>query len=179
VPSRYRVAAGWAVGVLVFALAHPTPRSLLLGLPLAVLGEVVRIWASGHIEKTRSLATGGPYAHSRNPLYAGSLLMVLGVAIACASPWVVLAVAVYFLAFYPSVMTEEGAFLAKKFPEEHAAWAAGVPLFWPRLTPGGPRSSRFDQARVRTNREWRTAAALPLLAALLLALPHLRRALGL
>ena len=47
------------------------------------------------------------------------------------------------------------------------AWAAGVPLFWPRLTPGGPRCSRFDLARVGMNREWRTAAALPLLAGLL------------
>jgi protein-S-isoprenylcysteine O-methyltransferase Ste14 len=178
-PSRYRVPAGWAVGVLVFALAQPTPRSLLLGLPLAVLGEAVRVWASGHIEKTRRLATGGPYAHSRNPLYVGSLLMAFGVAIACWSPWVVLAVAGYFLAFYPSVMAEEAAFLAKQFPEEHAAWAAAVPFFWPRLEPNGPRSSRFERARVRMNREWRTAAALPLLAALLLALPHLRRALGL
>ena len=73
----------------------------------------------------------------------------------------------------------EAAFLAGKFPEEHAAWASAVPLFWPRPTPGGPRSSRFERARVSLNREWRTAAALPLLAALLLALPHLRRALGL
>jgi protein-S-isoprenylcysteine O-methyltransferase Ste14 len=178
-PSRYRVPAGWAVGVLVFALAQPTPRSLLLGLPLAVLGEAVRIWASGHIEKTKRLATGGPYAHSRNPLYVGSLLLALGVAVACASPWVVLAVAAYFLAFYPSVMREEAEFLAGKFPGEHAAWASAVPLFWPRPTPGGPRSSRFEWARVSLNREWRTAAALPLLAGLLLALPHLRRALGL
>jgi len=105
--------------------------------------------------------------------------MAFGVAVACASPWVVLAVAGYFLVFYPSVMAEEAAFLAKQFPEEHAAWAAAVPLFWPRLKPGGSRSSRFERARVRLNREWRTAAALPLLAALLLALPHLRRALGL
>ena len=178
-PSRYRVPAGWAVGALLVVLARPTPFSLLVGLPLAVLGEAVRVWASGHIEKTRSLATGGPYAHSRNPLYGGSLLIALGVAVACASPWVVLAVAVYFLCFYPAVMAEEAAFLAKKFPQEHAAWAGGVPSFWPRLTPGGPRSSRFDWARVRMNREWRTAAALPLLAGLLLALPHLRRALGL
>jgi hypothetical protein len=76
-------------------------------------------------------------------------------------------------------MREEAAFLAAKFPGEHAAWAAAVPLFWPRPTPGGPRSSRFAWARVATNREWRTAAALPFLAALLLLLPHLRRALGL
>jgi len=178
VPSRYRVTAGWVVGVLVVLLARPTALSLALGLPLAVAGEAARLWASGHIEKTRCLATGGPYAHSRNPLYVGSLLIALGVAVACWSPWVVLAVALYFLAFYPTVMREEAAFLERKFPVEYAAWEQAVPLFWPRLQPGGPRTSRFEWARVRLNREWRTAAALPLLAMLLLALPHLRRWLG-
>jgi len=167
-PSRYRVAFGWLLGVLVLVLARPTPRSILLGLPLVVLGEAARLWASGHIEKTLKLATGGPYAHSRNPLYVGSLLLALGVAVACASPWVVLAVALYFLAFYPAVMREEADFLRKKFPE-YARWEAEVPLFWPRPRPGGPRESRFEWVRVRVNREWRTAAALPLLAALLYA----------
>ena len=177
--SRYRVAAGWLVGLLVAVLAEPAPSWLVVGLGLACLGEALRIWASGHIEKTRRLATGGPYAHSRNPLYVGSLLIALGVAVACASPWVVLAVAAYFLLFYPAVMREEAAFLAGKFPEEYATWAAEVPLFRPRLRPAGPRASRFEWARVRANREWRTALALPALAALLLALPQLRRALGL
>jgi len=176
--SRYRVAAGWLVGLLVAVLAEPAPSWLVAGLGLACVGEALRIWASGHIEKTKRLATGGPYAHSRNPLYVGSLLIALGVAVACASPWVVLAVGVYFLVFYPAVMREEAAFLAGKFQEEYAAWAASVPLFWPRLTPGGPRTSRFEWTRVRANREWRTALALPVLAALLLALPLLRRALG-
>lgn len=178
-PSRYRVPAGWLVGLLVVVLARPTPGSLLLGLPLACAGEALRLWASGHIEKTRSLATGGPYAHSRNPLYAGSLLIALGVAVACASPWVVLAVGAYWVAFYPAVVREEAAYLAAKFEAEYVAWAAAVPLFWPRLAPGGPRSSRFEWARVRMNREWRTALALPPLAVVLWAVPHLRRALGL
>jgi protein-S-isoprenylcysteine O-methyltransferase Ste14 len=177
-PSRYRVAAGWAVGILVVLLARPSLFSLLLGLPLALAGEAARLWASGHIEKTRCLATGGPYAHSRNPLYVGSLLIALGVALACASAWVVLAVALYFLAFYPAVMREEAAFLARKFPEEYAAWTAAVPLFWPRLSPGGARRSRFEWRRVRENREWRTASALPLVAALMLVLPYVRRWLG-
>ena len=97
------------------------------------------------------------------------MLLALGVAVACASPWVVLAVALYFLAFYPSVMREEAAFLGEEVPGEYAAWAAAVPLFWPRPLPGGPRESRFEWARVRFNREWRTAAALPLLAAMLYA----------
>jgi protein-S-isoprenylcysteine O-methyltransferase Ste14 len=177
-PSRYRVAVGWIVGILLVTLARPSVVSLLLGLPLALAGEALRIWASGHIEKTKRLATGGPYAHSRNPLYVGSLLIALGVALACWSPWVVLAVALYFLAFYPAVMREEASFLAQKFPAEYADWAAAVPLFWPRLAPGGPRRSRFEWARVHVNREWRTAAALPFVAVLLFVLPHLRRWLG-
>jgi protein-S-isoprenylcysteine O-methyltransferase Ste14 len=179
VRSRYRVPAGWVVGLAVAALARPTTAWLLAGLPLACAGEVLRIWASGHIEKTKRLATGGPYAHSRNPLYLGSLLIALGVAVACASPWVLAAVAAYVLAFYPRVVREEAAYLADKFPGEYAAWAAAVPLFWPRPAPAGPRASRFDWARVSANREWRTALALPPLAALLFVLPHLRRALGL
>ena len=177
-PSRYRVPAGWVLGTLLVLLARPSLLSLALGLPLLFAGEAVRLWASGHIEKTKCLATGGPYAHSRNPLYVGSLVMAFGVAVACASPWVVLAVAAYFLAFYPSVMREEAAFLAQKFPAEYAEWAAAVPLFWPRPVPAGQRGSRFEWSRVRLNREWRTAAALPLVAVLLLLLPHLRRWLG-
>jgi len=178
-PSRHRVAVGWLVGLVVVALARPTPGWLLVGLPLACGGELLRLWASGHIEKTKRLATGGPYAHSRNPLYFGSLLIALGVAVACASYWVALAVAAYLVAFYPALLREEQSFLAQTFPDEYAAWAAAVPLFWPRLAPAGPRVSRFDWQRVRINREWRTALALPLIAALLLALPHARRALGL
>jgi protein-S-isoprenylcysteine O-methyltransferase Ste14 len=168
-PSRFRVPVGWLVGVLVVVLARPSLTSIALGIPLLVAGEALRVWASGHIEKTKVLATGGPYAHCRHPLYVGSLLMALGAAVASASIWVVLAVAVYFLAFFPSVMREETDFIAKKFPQEHAAWAAEVPAFWPRLTPGGSRSSHFDWARVSMNREWRTVVALPLIAVLLYA----------
>ena len=168
-PSRLRVPLGWVAGIAALVLVRPTPVSLALGLPLALLGEALRLWASGHIEKTKALATGGPYAHTRNPLYVGSLLIAVGVAVAGASPWVALAAAVYFLAFYPSVMREEANFLAGKFGEEYATWAAEVPLFLPRLGPGGKRASRFDWARVRQNREWRTAVAVPALAGLLFA----------
>jgi protein-S-isoprenylcysteine O-methyltransferase Ste14 len=167
--SRLRVPAGWLAGVLLFALARPSPATLLAGAALAAAGEVVRLWASGHIEKTRRLATGGPYAHTRNPLYVGSALLGLGLAAATASPWVLAAVATYFAVFYPSVIREESRFLREKFGAEYATWAEVVPAFLPRPSPGGPRESRFDWARVRANREWRTAIALPLLVAILYA----------
>jgi protein-S-isoprenylcysteine O-methyltransferase Ste14 len=167
--SRLRVPLGYVSGLLVVLLARPRPWSIAAGLALAALGEAVRLWASGHIEKTRRLATGGPYAHTRNPLYVGSTLLAIGLAVASASVVVVIAVIVYLAVFYPAVIREEAAFLAARFPSEWAAWSKDVPAFLPRLTPGGPRETAFDWARVRVNREWRTAAALPAAAALLAA----------
>jgi protein-S-isoprenylcysteine O-methyltransferase Ste14 len=167
--SRLRVPLGYAAFALVVILARPRPWSMAAGIALAVLGEAIRIWASGHIEKTERLATGGPYAHTRNPLYVGSALMALGVATASASPFVLVAVAVYFGALYPTVIREESAFLARRFPEEYAAWARDVPVFIPRRSPAGPRSSAFRWERVAKNREWRTAAALPVVVAVLAA----------
>ena len=158
---------GWAVGLAALALARPSPRCLLLALLPALLGESLRLWASGHIEKTRSLATGGPYAHTRNPLYLGSTLLALGLALATGSPWSAVLVGLYLAAFYPAVVREEASFLQQRFPGEYAAWADAVPLFFPRATPGGPRGSRFEWARVRANREWQTALALPAAALLL------------
>jgi len=173
-PSRYRVPAGYVVGALALLLARPSGLSLLLSLPLVLGGEALRLWASGHIEKTRRLATGGPYAHTRNPLYVGSLLLALGVAAASASSWVVLAVAAYLAAFYPSVIREEARFLRQTFPEEYGLWARDVPLFLPRLSPAGPRTSTFSWSRVAANKEWRTAAALPVVLAMLWARASLR-----
>jgi protein-S-isoprenylcysteine O-methyltransferase Ste14 len=167
VPSRLRVPAGYVAGAAALVLARPAPRWLAVGFLLAAIGEAVRLWASGHVEKTRTLATGGPYAHTRNPLYLGSLVMAAGFAAGSASPWVAALVASYFAAFYVPVVREEAAFLERKFPGDYAAWAKEVPLFLPRLRPAGPRASRFDWARVRVNREWRTALAVPALVVLL------------
>ena len=157
------------MGALALWLSRPNSLSVLLALPLVLGGEALRLWASGHIEKTRRLATGGPYAHTRNPLYVGSLLLALGVAAASASSWVVLAVAAYLAAFYPSVMREEAAFLRQTFPEEYGLWARDVPLFLPRVNAAGPRATTFTWSRVSANREWRTAIAIPAIIALLWA----------
>ena len=109
--SRLRVSVGYLVGALVLVLARPRPDWLALALTCVVLGEVIRVWASGHIEKTRSLAMGGPYAHTRNPLYVGSLLIAVGVSLVSGHAAAVAAIAIYFVAFYPAVMREEELFL--------------------------------------------------------------------
>lgn len=167
--SRFRVTAGYAAGLVALVLARPYPLSLIAGGLLAVAGEALRIWASGHIEKTERLATGGPYALTRNPLYLGSLLIGLGVAVAAASVWATAVALAYFAIFYPAVMREEAGFLRARFPDDYARWAAAVPMFFPRAWPAGPRSSRFAWSRVARNREWRTALAIPVFALALCA----------
>lgn len=167
--SGVRVAAGYGVFAIVLAAARPSTASLLGAAPLAILGEAVRIWASGHLEKTQALATGGPYAHTRNPLYAGSVLLALAAGIAAASPWAIAAITAYFAVFYPAIVAEEQAFLRAKFPPAYGEWEKAVPPLLPRLTPAGPRGSRFSWGRVSKNREWRTLLAVPVLFALLWA----------
>ncbi len=167
--SRWRVPLGYVAGIGAFLLATPSPSSLAIGFALALAGESIRVWASGHIEKTLVLATGGPYAHTRNPLYLGSVIMAIGFALAAASAWVGLAVVLYFVVFYPHVMREEAEFLRERFSEDYARWESTVPAFLPRITPGGAAASRFSWQRVAANREWRTLAALPAALAVLVA----------
>lgn len=166
--SRIRVRAGYTAGALALFFAEPTQDSLLRGGVLALLGELIRIWASGHIEKTHRLATGGPYAHSRNPLYVGSVLMALGLLVAARHPVSIAAGLTYLVVFYPFIIREEAKFLRNKFPDEYHAWAKHVPIFFPRLTPGGSRESRFKFSRLLANHEWRSVLGLSLLAAFML-----------
>ncbi len=166
--SRVRVRAGYTAGALALFFAEPTADSLVRGAVLAIVGELIRVWASGHIEKTHRLATGGPYAHTRNPLYVGSVLMALGFLVAARHPISVVAGLLYLVVFYPVIVREEAAFLRAKFSNEYHDWAKHVPLFFPRLTPGGPRESKFQVGRLLANREWRSVLGLALLAGFLI-----------
>src|SRR2546430_702890 len=70
--QRWRVPLGFACAALFLLLAQPRPLTLIIGAIVAVPGLALRTWASGHLRKNQELATSGPYAHTRNPLYLGS-----------------------------------------------------------------------------------------------------------
>ena len=95
--ARWRVPLGFVAALVVIWFVQPTGRSLLVGLPVALLGQLLRIWAAGHLEKSREVTQSGPYRLTRHPLYAGSILMGLGFAVASAS-WVVAVVVAVYLA---------------------------------------------------------------------------------
>jgi protein-S-isoprenylcysteine O-methyltransferase Ste14 len=133
IARRIRVPLGFLFAVLYFWLARPSWRSLMLGAMVVAPGLLIRALASGHVRKNEALATSGPYAYTRNPLYLGSLLIGLGFAAAARSWWVGAALVAMFVAIYLPVIRDEEAFLRQTFPE-FDEYARRVPRMLPRLT---------------------------------------------
>ena len=172
--QRWRVPLGFACGIIFIALARPQWTMLAIGGAVALVGLLLRAWAAGHIRKNSSLATSGPYAHTRNPLYLGSFLLGLGFTVAAGRPLLLgIIFAALFLGIYLPVMRVEAATLVELFGDDYRRYARIVPLFFPRLTPYRPElartRARFDVGLYLRYREYRAALGL-LLAWLALAL---------
>jgi protein-S-isoprenylcysteine O-methyltransferase Ste14 len=157
VARRIRVPLGFLFAVFYFWLARPSWRSLVLGAIVVVPGLVIRALASGHVRKNESLATSGPYAYTRNPLYLGSLLIGLGFCMAAHNWWVGLALVVMFFAIYLPVIRGEEAFLRTRFPE-FEEYAQRVPRMLPRVVPAagasGDASTGFSWELYLKHREY-------------------------
>lgn len=173
--QRIRVPLGFLFAVLFFVAARPTAKTLAAGGAIAVVGLLIRAWASGHIRKAKHLATSGPYAYTRNPLYVGSFVMGIGFTVAAGVWWLALAFAALFLGIYLPVMRVEREDMRKIFGAEYDEYAQHVPMFIPRLTPWKRSDARFDFQLYLQYREYRAAmgvaAALGLLAAKAVFLP--------
>jgi protein-S-isoprenylcysteine O-methyltransferase Ste14 len=144
---------------VVIWLATPTPESLAWGLPLAGLGEALRIWAAGHLEKSKEVTCSGPYRFLRHPLYVGSSLMGAGLAVACGNQVVAAIVALYLATTITAAILTENAFLRERFGAQYAAWQSGT-------LPAVRRT--FSLERAVRNREYRALAGLMFGALLLL-----------
>ena len=158
---RWRVRAGYPVAVIFWLLASPSPRSILCGGMIVALGLLVRAAAAGHLRKGQELATTGPYAHTRNPLYFGSLFLAAGFLLAAASWVAALVAAVYLAVFYPGVMRREEEELRAEYGAAFDDYARRVPHFWPR-PPRGPTAAAtpdgFSWMLYRRNREYQALA---------------------
>jgi len=123
--ARLRVPLGFACFGIAYWLASPTLQSLAQGAAVAVIGQALRVWAAGHIEKGREVTRSGPYRHMRHPLYVGSAIMAIGFGIAANSPWTALLVLTYFLVTYVAAVRTEEATLDAKFDGEYSAYREG------------------------------------------------------
>jgi protein-S-isoprenylcysteine O-methyltransferase Ste14 len=161
--QRWRVPLGFLCGALFLVLARPKPLTLGIGGAVALVGLAVRAWAAGHIRKNSALATSGPYAYTRNPLYFGSFLLGLGFTIASGRWWLGLLFAALFLGIYFPVMRVEARTLAELFGEDYRAYARAVPLFSPRPLPYRDEKTRdikFDAGLYMRYREYQAAIGL-------------------
>ena len=152
-----RIPLGFVLGIAYLVFAHPTVGSLALGGAVALIGLLVRAWASGHISKNERLATSGPYAHTRNPLYFGSFLIAAGFAVAAHWSLLVAVVAFFLLIYFPT-MQREIANIEERFPEAYARYATHVPVFFPRPAPwrgDAASTNRFDPALYMKHGEWK------------------------
>jgi protein-S-isoprenylcysteine O-methyltransferase Ste14 len=170
--QRWRVPVGFLSAPLFIIFARPRPLTLAAGLVLASIGLGLRAWASGYLRKNDVLATGGPYGHTRNPLYLGSFLMGAGFSIATGNFLLGMLFVAIFLGIYVPVMRVESATLAELFGEQYRRYAQAVPLFFPRVTAYRDASAdkaAFDPALYKRYREYRAALGF-LIAWALLAL---------
>jgi protein-S-isoprenylcysteine O-methyltransferase Ste14 len=158
VVARLRVPSGFLL-VAVFAwFSHPTVLSLEIGLPISIAGLALRAWAAGCLAKNQELATGGPYAYTRNPLYLGTLVVAAGLAIAARSWGLGALFAAVFAFVYLPVIQNESEHLRRLFPD-YAAYASAVPLLLPRLTPLRAKNRNpFRVALYLTNQEYNAGA---------------------
>ena len=157
--ARYRVRLGFAAALAALWLSRPTARSVAIGAAIAAAGELLRIWAAGHLEKGREVTASGPYRWTRHPLYVGSAVMGLGFAIASNSTWTAALVAAYLALTIGAAIRREERHLTEKFGEAYPDYREGRSADVER---------RFSISRAMRNREYRAAAGLAAVLALLL-----------
>lgn len=145
--ARLRVPLGFVFGAIVYWLAQPTETTLARGAVFAFAGEALRVWAAGHLEKSKEVTRSGPYAWMRHPLYLGSALIAVGIAVAGANRVASLLIALYLGTTLPAAVLSEEKHLREKFGGEYEAYAARR---------AAPVDRRFSLARARQNREHRT-----------------------
>lgn len=161
--ARWRVFLGFVFATIVVWFATPTRNSLLAGAAIMVVGECLRLWAAGHLEKSKEVTRSGPYRYTRHPLYLGSTLIGTGIAIASYHVIVAAIVIGYLLLTLTAAMRSEEAHLREKFGDAYDAYAEKR---------AAPMDRKFSWQRAIGNREHHTmmglAVGLALLAARLL-----------
>jgi protein-S-isoprenylcysteine O-methyltransferase Ste14 len=166
--QRWRVPLGFACAIVFLYFARPTLSTLIAGAAIALPGLLLRAWASGHLRKNETLATTGPYAYTRNPLYLGSFLIGLGFTVAAGQLLLVVVFIAMILGIYLPVMRVESATLASLFGKKYERYANEVPLLFPRFSPyRRAKDAGFNRDLYFRYREYRAAIGVVIVWGLL------------
>jgi len=175
IARRIRVPLGFLFAIFYLWRARPGWWSLAIGAAVAAFGIFLRAMASGHVKKNKDLATTGPYAYCRNPLYLGSIIIAIGFAIASRDAWVAIVIVLLFVAIYVPVIRSEEAFLRRHFAG-YEDYARRVPRLMPRTLWWSGLTDGFSRALYQQHREYNAmigaAAMLAALVVKMLWFPH-------
>ncbi|MEN6356200.1 MAG: isoprenylcysteine carboxylmethyltransferase family protein [Armatimonadota bacterium] len=151
--------------VIILLVAKPTLKSFWIGLPFVIVGELIRIWASGYLSKMSRLITAGPFAICRNPLYIGSFFISLGYFLMCNQPIVWIAGPILFWLFHGGAISYEERLLADKFGEDFNEYCKSIPrlISLPRSLAG---HGEFSIRQIVVNNEHRSALVTALASSL-------------
>ena len=147
---RFRQFVGVAFVVWMTLVGRPVESLWWLGTALSVLGMLVRLWASGFVMKNEVLATVGPYAFVRHPLYVGNILICAGFCAASGLWWSVPVALAILLVFYPQTIRYEDQKLRRLFPGEWDRWASATRALLPRLRPYAGNGERVPWSLARS-----------------------------
>jgi protein-S-isoprenylcysteine O-methyltransferase Ste14 len=175
--ARWRVPVGYPLAVIVLWLARPSFQTILAGAIIGAIGLWIRARAAGYLQKQQVLTVTGPYSYTRNPLYLGSFILIIGVAVTAHSLPSALILFSYFALFYSFVMRREERELYQHHGNAFQEYARTVPLFFPRLTPAKLSSESvgaFSLAQYKKNREYRAAMGFLLLLLVFIVIWRLR-----
>lgn len=112
--------------LLVSLLGSYEPMLFIIGAAIAAFGELIRMWASGYVMKNKELATTGPYAYVRHPLYVGNILLLVGFSIASTQWWSFILMAALLAFYYPPTISYEDNKLRGIFGAEWEEWSKHV-----------------------------------------------------
>ena len=123
---------------IIFMVRASTPMTIAISLVIVAVGQLWRCWSAASIGlyrgenvKALKLASTGPYALMRNPLYFGNFVIGLGWSL-IAGKWAVLIFTVSFVVLYVAVIIpHEEEFLRSKFGSEYDEYCERVKIFWP------------------------------------------------
>lgn len=173
--ARWRVRLGYLLAIVALWLARPTPHSILLGSLLGIFGVWIRGYAAGYLRKQEVLTVTGPYARTRNPLYFGSGFLMLGATVAMHSLWAAALLLIYFALVYSLVMRREEMELRQQHGVAFDAYAAAVPLFFPRIRVATETAANgFSWGQYKKNHEYQAAIGFVLLLIALVVIWQLR-----
>jgi protein-S-isoprenylcysteine O-methyltransferase Ste14 len=179
----------FVVGVAGLFVRPVLPRSpaeaIVTGISviLVIAGVILRAWAAGYAgNHTRTsnieagkLATNGPYAFVRNPIYLGSIVLGIGM-VGIIGDWRLSPLCVAtFTALYFVIIPAEEEFLHREYPLDYKVYCRNVRRLLPRFTPW-PGAEGTPFAWRPALGEWQTVVILASIVAFLYGVAFLRGA---